>query len=190
LDHSESFRRIILQADNATRLVDDLLFMARADAGEPRFKLSAVSLGELIESVCQEFSTEAKKKGVIISQGRMPAKAVVRGDRDRLRQVFAILMENALRYSNPGGRVEIEVLKSQTHVEVTFRDEGIGLSDEESELAFERFYRAPKAEQQSEGTGLGLPVAKAIVDAHNGTISLSGKPDEGATATIVLPVTG
>jgi signal transduction histidine kinase len=72
-------------------------------------------------------------------------------------------------------------------VEIVFRDEGIGLNEEESELVFERFYRTQGAIDKASGTGLGLPVAKAIVEAHNGIISLSGKPDQGATATVVLP---
>ncbi len=187
-DYRESFRRIIDQADNATRLVDDLLFIARADAGEPRLKLSSVAIAGMIDAVCQEFSVKAEKRGIKIEQGRLDAKAVVQGDAGRLRQVFAILMENALRYSNPGGRVEIQVLQENENVEIIFRDEGIGLTEEQSELAFERFYRAPKAEEQAAGTGLGLPVAKAIVEAHHGIISLSGKLDQGATATVVLPV--
>jgi signal transduction histidine kinase len=102
--------------------------------------------------------------------------------------VFAILMDNALRYTNPGGRVEVRVLKTNENVEITFTDTGIGLSEEQTELVFERFYRAPDAEAQAPGTGLGLPVAKAIVEAHKGTISLKGKPGEGATATVILPV--
>lgn len=186
-EHEESFRRIMDQADNATRLVDDLLFIARADAGEPRLKLSAVAIVDLIASVCLEFAAKARKMGIKIEQGRMDSKAYAQGDPGRLRQVFAILMENALRYSNPGDRVEIEVLQGNDSVEIMFRDEGIGLTEEESELAFDRFYRAPGAVEKSTGTGLGLPVAKAIVDAHHGSISLTGKPGQGATASVVLP---
>jgi signal transduction histidine kinase len=186
-DHEESFRRIVDQADNATRLVDDLLFIARADAGEPRLKLSSVAIAGMIDSVCQEFSAKAENRGIKIEQGRMDKRAVVHGDPGRLRQVFAILLENALRYSDPGGRVEIQVLQDNESVKITFRDEGIGLTEEESELAFERFYRAPQAIEKAAGTGLGLPVAKAIVEAHHGVISLSGKPGHGATATVVLP---
>jgi signal transduction histidine kinase len=101
---------------------------------------------------------------------------------------LVILMENALRYSNPGDRVEIQVLQGNGNVKVIFQDEGIGLTEEESKLAFERFYRAPMAIEKASGTGLGLPVAKAIVKAHNGVISLKGRLGEGATATVVLPI--
>ena len=188
VDYRESFQRIIDQAENTTRLVDDLLFIARADEGEPRLKLSSVSITVMLDAVCQEFSAKAEKKGIKIEQGRVDTRAVVEGDPGRLRQVFAILLENALRYSNPGDRVEIQVLQERENVEIIFRDEGIGLTEEESELAFERFYRAPRAVEQAAGTVLGLPVAKAIVDAHHGTISLSGKPGEGTTATVFLPI--
>jgi len=187
MDQRESFQRIVDQVENATRLVDDLLFIARADAGEPRLKLSSVSIASMIDLVCQEFAARAEDKGIRIEQGRLPAGAVVQGDSGRLRQVFAILLENAIRYSNPGGRVEVQVLQGDESVKIIFRDEGIGLTDEEAELAFERFYRAPMAVEKAAGTGLGLPVAKAIVEAHNGSISLSGNPGQGATATVVIP---
>ena len=129
----------------------------------------------------------AEDMDINIEQGRLDAKAFVYGDPGRLRQVFVILIENALRYSNPGDRVEIQVRQENGNVEIVFRDEGIGLNEEESELVFERFYRAQRAIDKAPGTGLGLPVAKAIVEAHNGIISLSGKQDQGATATVVLP---
>jgi signal transduction histidine kinase len=187
LDYRDYFRRIMEHADNATRLVDDLLFIARADAGEPRLKMSSVVVAGMIDAVCEEFSVKAEQRGISIEQGRVDKKAYVRGDAGRLRQVFAILMDNALRYSNPGGRVEVRVLRTNENVEITFTDTGIGLSDEHAELVFERFYRAPNAEAQAPGTGLGLPVAKAIVEAHKGAISLKGKLGEGTTATVILP---
>jgi signal transduction histidine kinase len=189
-ENEDSFRRIIEQADNATRLVDDLLFIARADAGEPRLKLSSVVIASMIDALCKEFLVKAQQRGVTITQGRLDSKAVVKGDANRLRQVFAILLDNALRYSNSGGQIEVRVTKTHEKVEITIEDEGIGFSEEYSDLIFERFYRAPNAEAQASGTGLGLPVAKAIVQAHKGTISLKGKLGEGATATVILPITG
>lgn len=186
-DFRESFQRIVNQAVNTTRLVDDLLFMARADAGEPRFKLSSVAIVSMIDSVCEEFAATAKKKGVKIEHCSIAASTLVEGDAGRLRQVFAILMDNALKFSDPGGRILIEVLQEEGNLKITFKDEGIGLTEEQSELAFKRFYRAPTAVEKASGSGLGLAVAKAIVEAHNGTISLTGKLGQGATATVVLP---
>jgi signal transduction histidine kinase len=186
-EYRDSFQRIVDQADHTTRLVDDLLFIARADAGEPRLKLRSVSIASMVDSVCKEFEGKAGQRSISIGQSCEGPKAVVLGDTGRLRQVFAILMDNALRYSNLGGQVEVHVSQVDTDVRISFRDYGIGLTDEESELAFERFYRGQKAEEHARGTGLGLPVAKAIVKAHKGSISLQGKLGDGATATVTLP---
>jgi signal transduction histidine kinase len=186
-DYRESFQRIVDQADHTTRLVDDLLFIARADAGEPRLKLSSVAIASMVDFVCKEFEAKAEQGSVSLEQSREGPKAVVHGDAGRLRQVIAILIDNALRYSNPGGSVEVHVSAENSEVRISVRDHGIGLTEEEAEQAFERFYRGHKAEEHARGTGLGLPVAKAIVAAHKGSISLQGKPGDGATAIVTLP---
>ncbi len=186
-EYRDSFQRIVDQADHTTRMVDDMLFIARADAGEPRLKLRSVAIASTVDSVCKDFDAKAAQRGIRVQQFREGPKAVVLGDAGRLRQVFGILMDNALRYSNPGGCVEVLVSQEESNVRISFRDHGIGLTEDESELAFERFYRGHKAEEHARGTGLGLPVAKAIVQAHKGSISLHGKLGDGATATVTLP---
>lgn len=188
-EYREALQRILDQADHATHLVDDLLFVARANAGEPRLKLGPVSIADLVCTLCTEFDVTAKQKGIAIKQRTTGVPAVIFGDGERLRQVFAILMDNALRYSKRGGNVDVSVAVAHGQVQIRFRDYGIGLTDEDAELAFERFYRGHKAQEHAVGTGLGLPVAKAIVEAHKGSISLEGKPGAGATATVTLPLT-
>ena len=187
-EYKRSFQRIMDQADHTTHLVDDLLFIARVDAGEPRITLRSVAIAGMVNAVCSEFSAKAEQKQISIDQSCEDAKAVVLGDSGRLRQVFAILMDNALRYSNPGGNVKVDLTRTDSEVQIRFRDYGIGLSQEEAEQAFERFYRGEKAEEHARGTGLGLPVAKAIVTAHQGRITLEGKLGKGAIATVSLPV--
>jgi len=186
-EYRESFQRIMDQADHTTRLVDDLLFIARVDAGEPRLTLRSVAITSTIEAVCDEFRARAAQKEITIEHHSEDKEALVLGDAGRLRQVFAILMDNALRYSNVGGKVEVELTRDSSEVRIRFRDHGIGLTEEESEQAFERFFRGSKAEEHAAGTGLGLPVAKAIIEAHKGRISLEGIPGEGAVATVELP---
>ncbi len=105
--------------------------------------------------------------------------------------MFAILLDNALRYSLAGGVVEVGTEALDGRLVVAVKDQGIGLSDEEASHAFERFFRGQKAQSHAEhGTGLGLPVAKAIVEAHGGTIDLRAGEGQGAVATVVLPVEG
>jgi signal transduction histidine kinase len=185
--YKEAFQRIMEQADHTTRLVDDLLFIARADAGEPRLKVRTVSLVETLQAVCTSFSARAAQQNMEIEQTYRDAQVMVMGDPGRLRQVFGILIDNALRYSRPGGKVEVGLTVADGEARATVRDHGIGLTEEEAAQAFERFYRGASAEEHARGTGLGLPVAKAIVQAHQGRISLEGKVDEGALATVVLP---
>ncbi len=187
-DYRESFQRIMDQADHTTRLVDDLLFIARVDAGEPRLTLRSVAIASMIDAVCVEFAVKAEQKDINIEQSCEDRKAIVHGDAGRLRQVFAILTDNALRYSNHGGVVEVKLTRGEAEVRISFRDHGIGLTEEDADQAFERFYRGVKAEKHARGTGLGLPVAKAIIEAHKGKITLEGKLGEGATAVVSLPV--
>lgn len=186
-EYHETLARIIEQSDRATRLVDDLLFIARADAGEPRLQVRPVSVGSLLGPVCGDFSAKAKKCKVKLTQSCNDENSVVMGDAGRLRQVFAILIDNALQYSMKGGEVDVRLERSGSKIIVTIVDHGIGLTKEEAKQAFQRFFRGGHAQGHARGTGLGLPVAKAIVEAHKGTISLQGEPDKGAVATVILP---
>jgi len=186
-EYHETLERIMEQADQTTRLVDDLLFIARADAGEPRLKVRPLSVGSLLDAVCADFTARAEQQEISIVQELADETAVVMGDDGRLRQVFSILIDNALRYSNAGGKVEVGLKRQKQEIVVTVCDSGIGLTKEEARQAFQRFFRGGQAQGHARGTGLGLPVAKAIVEAHEGTITLEGKPGEGALATVVLP---
>lgn len=186
-EYRETLERIIEQSDQATRLVDDLLFMARADAGEPRLKVRPVSVGSLLDPVCNGFTAKAEKSKVTLIQSLADESSVVMGDAGRLRQVFTILIDNALQYSEPGDTVKVCLERRGSEVVVTVRDNGIGLTKEEARQAFQRFFRGGQAQGHARGTGLGLPVARAIIEAHKGSITLEGEQGEGAVATVILP---
>ena len=186
-EYQETLERIVEQTDQATRLVDDQLFIARADAGEPRLKVRLVSVSNILAAVCTDFTVRAEQNGIVIEQNPGDSEAMVMGDSGRLRQVFSILVDNALRYSMQDGTVSVSLTRDDKEITVTVKDTGIGLTDDEVRQAFQRFFRGGKAQSHARGTGLGLPVAKAIVEAHKGRITLVGKPGEGALATVVLP---
>jgi signal transduction histidine kinase len=186
-EYRETLMRIMEQADQTTRLVDDLLFIARADAGEPRLKIRPVLINQLLSAVCTDFAVSAEQIGIDIRQELGTREETVMGDSGRLRQVFSILIDNALRYSTQNGTVTVSLGSNEQEIVVQIRDTGIGLTEEEARQAFQRFFRGGKAQSHARGTGLGLPVAKAIVEAHKGRISLEGKPGEGALASVFLP---
>lgn len=186
-EYRETLARIMEQAEQTTRLVDDLLFIARADAGEPRLKVRMVSINSLLSAACTDFSTRAVQNGINMEQDLGDTDVMVLGDAGRLRQVFSILIDNALRYSAQHGTVTVSLSKNHNEIVVKVKDTGIGLTEDEARQAFQRFFRGGKAQGHARGTGLGLPVAKAIVEAHQGRITLEGKPGEGALATVILP---
>jgi signal transduction histidine kinase len=187
-EYQETLERIMEQSDQTTRLVDDLLFIARADAGEPRLKVRLLSLNDILAATCADFSSRAEKNKIDIKQELGTRDIKVMGDSGRLRQVFSILIDNALRYSAQHQTVTVSLSRNDEEIVVKVQDMGIGLTKDEVRQAFQRFFRGGKAQSHARGTGLGLPVAKAIVEAHKGRISLDGEPGEGALATVTLPV--
>ena len=146
-----------------------------------------MSVSKILAAVCTDFTVRAEQNGIVIEQNPGDSEAMVMGDSGRLRQVFSILVDNALRYSMQDGTVSVSLTRDDKEITVTVKDTGIGLTDDEVRQAFQRFFRGGKAQSHARGTGLGLPVAKAIVEAHKGRITLVGKPGEGALATVVLP---
>jgi signal transduction histidine kinase len=115
--------------------------------------------------------------------------AVVDGDRDRLREVIGILLDNATRYTPDGGSVSADLTIEGGRAVVRVRDTGIGLGEEDRARLFERLYRGSRArELRPSGTGLGLAIARWIVESHGGTIDLGDRPEGGTTATVTLPL--
>lgn len=187
--YQDAFRRIMDTADHAAGLVEDLLFIVRADAGEPRLQFQDIEIMELLRQVCEEFGGKASAKQLEIRFIPAADHVMLTGDPRRLRQVFAILLDNALRYSNSGGVIEMEAGVKRDTLLVAVKDQGIGLSKEEAEQAFERFFRGRQAQSHADqGSGLGLPVAKAIVLAHGGQITLASRDEGGAVASVTLPL--
>jgi signal transduction histidine kinase len=188
-DYQTTLKRVVDQANHTARLVDDLLFIARADAGEPRLKMQAVALVELVEQVCSDAQAIAAAKNIALTLDLGVDRITVTADPERLRQALMIVVDNAIRYSRPHERVAVGVHPHVRGVAVHVNDNGIGIASEEMEHVFERYYRGNGAERQHDGgCGLGLPIAKTIIVAHGGEISLDSTPGSGTRVTIVLPV--
>jgi signal transduction histidine kinase len=187
-DYKHSIERIVEQAKHLSVLVNDLLFIARQGAGAARLNLQPIDLSELLKKVCGDAKVIAHEKAVNIAFANGSAQDMVRGDPARLRQLFLVLLDNAVRYSKSDGAVKVEIGSSGGEVTVRVSDHGIGIPPEELERIFERFRRGGNAAvMNEEGLGLGLPVAKAIVEAHKGRIEMASRPGEGTTVTVALP---
>ena len=173
------------ESERMGRLIGDLLSLARAESGA-RLEFSPVELDAvLVESVRRERQAASHVRMTVESV----EPAVVEGDRDRLRELFGILLDNAARYTPAGGMVAaaLEVRDGRAIVRVT--DTGIGLDETDRERLFERLYRGSRArEMRPSGTGLGLAIAHWIVESHAGTIELVNRDSGGTVATVELPV--
>jgi signal transduction histidine kinase len=187
-EYKRSIERIVEQAKHLSVLVNDLLFIARQGAGAARLNLQPIDLGDLLKKVCGDANVIAHGKGVDVAFVNGTAHDMVRGDPARLRQLFLVLLDNAVRYSKSKGAVKVEIGSAGGEVRVRVSDRGIGIPPEELEGVFERFRRGGSAAAMNEeGLGLGLPVAKAIVEAHKGRIEMASRPGEGTTVTVALP---
>jgi signal transduction histidine kinase len=197
------------EAARMGRLVADLLLLARADAGDlPSFQRERVDLGELATEVVDQARPRAPAHGLRIT---CDSRCIVDGDRDRLKQLVTNLVENAIRYTPAGGRVDVNVRRvtrlqqrgmtvrsrnarepgtSLSMAQLTISDSGIGISSTDLPHVFERFYRADKARSRAHGgTGLGLSIAEYVAQAHGGSIEASSAGiNRGSTFTVRLPM--
>ncbi|MBA4180335.1 MAG: two-component sensor histidine kinase [Anaerolinea sp.] len=172
------------EADHMARLVGDLLTLARADEQRVQLEKQRLDLDELLDSLVRDMTALAESKGVQLS-ARL-ASGELEGDQQRLRQLGAILLDNALKFTPPRGQVTVKSWRDGRNVAFSVTDTGPGIPPEDQPLIFDRFYRGDKA-RSSGGTGLGLAIAQWIVTAHGGRIGVESPPGHGATFTVRLP---
>lgn len=181
-------KRVEHAATHTARLVDDLMFVARQESGETRLDLQSVDLAALVAAVCEEAEPLAIKTGVRIAVTADGEPARVRVDPTRIRQLLLVLIDNAARYGATNGVVQVRLARAAAGYTIIVSDDGIGMDRAEQERVFERFFRgAGAAERYIEGTGLGMPVAKSIAEAHGGSIAIESAPGRGTTVGVLLP---
>jgi signal transduction histidine kinase len=187
-EYRHALGRVAEEAAHTARLVDDLLFVARSEAGEARSAKHPVALDEIVQGALVAARTLAAPRGISVGARAVPHRIVVQGDPDRLRQLALILLDNAVRYSDPGGEVFVELQALPGLVRLVIADDGMGIAPEELERVFERFHRGRGASARHVGgSGLGLPLARAIARAHGGEVRLENRQDRGTVALVELP---
>ena len=168
-EYKESLAIIQDEARRLSRLVEDLLNLARADAGKVRLRVEEFYLNDLLAECCRSIQPRAAAKSIAVERG--PSEDVqFRGDEELLRRLILNLLDNALRYTPEGGRITVALDAEPDRLALRVSDTGIGIPPEAAPHVFERFYRADKARsRQDGGFGLGLAVVKWIAEAHNGS---------------------
>lgn len=171
----DTLKTMRIEIKRMNNLVAALLSLARNDAGAGDLKLEQVNFNVLFEQTLGTLSMLAEQKGLKLEQRLAQERLIIWGDRMRLEQLLTILVDNAIKYS-ARGTVTVSALRQNRQLVIKVEDEGIGIDTQDIERIFERFYRVDKARTRAEGGfGLGLPIAKLIVEQHQGTIEVESK---------------
>ena len=178
----EALDVILDETTHLTEMVDHLLLAARLQAGALALERHDVAVGRMLERLVEEYAeVHPQHRWTLSIASDLP---VIQGDPNRLRAVFHNLLSNAQKYSNPGSTIEVHATPHARGLRVTVRDEGIGIDATDQSRLFERFFRAS---DRADGTGLGLYMSKAIVEAHGGRIHVDSVSGEGSTFIVDLP---
>ncbi len=171
------------------RMIEDLLDASRASRGKLELNLAPTSVGTLVSSVLETVRPSAASKGVDLAEHLIASDAVVNGDYDRLAQVIINLVSNAIKFTPEGGRVDVSVEREGDAIAIAVRDTGRGISHDALSQIFEPFRQTgPRVQGTEGGLGLGLSIAKHIVELHGGTITVSSEgPDKGSSFVVRLP---
>ena len=185
-EYKESLAVIQDEARRLTRLIDDLLNLARADAGHVRLHVEEFYVNDLLAECCRSIQAKASAKEISL-ECRCPEDVAYRGDPELIRRLVLNLLENAIRYTPEGGRVQLNVEDLASELRIQVADTGVGIPPETATHVFERFYRGDQARsRQNGGFGLGLSIVKWIAESHNGSVELSSEPGLGSTFTVLL----
>ncbi|GAA0445587.1 MAG: ATP-binding protein [Bacillota bacterium] len=172
------------------RLVNELLDLARMEAGHIHLNLETVEVEKYVERILKKFNGLALDNQITLSLDKQLSEAYVQIDPDRIEQVFTNLIDNAIRHTSEQGFVKVKVSNDEHGLQVEIEDSGSGIPEEDLPFVFERFYKADKSrtrDKKKKGTGLGLAIAKNIIDAHNGIINVNSKINQGTAFSFKIP---
>ncbi len=186
--YREACEQVQIESVRATGLIDSLLMLARCDSESMPLRLQPVDANQLAVQAGAKWKRAMAQALLDFSVALAPVQASILGDASNLERLFAILLDNALRYTPPGGSVQLEVACEQNQVIFTVRDSGMGIAAEHHSRIFDRFYRADRTHGgNSRGAGLGLALAKWIAEKHGGCLGLQSEEGQGSCFTFGMP---
>jgi heavy metal sensor kinase len=189
-EYKESLRHILLEAERTTSLIEELLALARADAGRETLDLHPVDVRDTLRDVVEGWRRVANISNLQLSESIESRESLVLADEAALRRAIDILLDNAFKYTPSPGTVHLSLEQQGEKVVITVRDSGIGIAADEQGKIFERFYRVDKARSRDMGgAGLGLSIAQWIVQQHGGSIQVESSLGQGSVFRVALPLT-
>jgi heavy metal sensor kinase len=186
----EGYKRILEsnleEVDRMADIIDDLLLLSKAEAKEVQLNLAVVSMRDLVADVCVNMKIFADNKGIELMVKNLE-DVRIRADESKIRRMLLNIVENGIKYTPPGGKVEISSFANNGYVQIDVKDNGVGIPDGDIKFIFDRFYRGDKSRKRESGSGLGLSISKWIAEMHKGSIDVISQPSEGSLFSIKLP---
>ena len=182
--------RIQLNAGQLTRMLNELLDLSKIEAGKMELRPTVLSLRELANDLLEAFQPLAQRKSIMMGVSSMESMPKVRADRDKLYEVLANLLENAIKFTPSGGHVQIgaQVLDDR-YIKIGVSDTGCGIPAEHLPKIFDKFYQVQSVSGNGAGAGLGLAITKGLIELHGGTIAVDSVPGQGSHFSFTLPYT-
>jgi heavy metal sensor kinase len=185
--YQQTLQSIQQETEEMTELLERLLLLARGDAGQWRIQLDTIFADDLLRSLRPAISSLADSKQIAVNLVFPTEPAMIWADESAIRRLMMILFDNAVKYTPPGGQIFIRLKTAGPTCVVEVEDSGCGIPSEDLPYVFERFYRSDPARTPGMGVGLGLAIARAIVDAHQGSIEVSSEVRKGSIFRVCLP---
>ena len=183
--YRQSLEEVSLGAERMTRIVEDLLILARTDTVTFEMPRTELDLREVLSSVCSEAGPLADLRRIQVESSLGPVPVLVRGNRAALHRLFLALMDNALKYSSPGGKVIVRIDRTEGQVAAQVKDFGRGIAKTDLPHIFKRFYRADPS-RTGEGHGLGLALADSVARAHGALIEVDSQEGSGSSFRVLF----
>jgi heavy metal sensor kinase len=188
-EYRNTLSQVVQETDKISRLIENLLELARADSGAAQMHMERTDLSAILAGCCDESKLLAAKQGVTLSRNGADTSIWVNANAAAIERLFMIVLDNAMKYTPSGGRVEVQLNTINGFAVAEIRDTGIGISAEDISHIFDRFYRAdPARSRETGGSGLGLAIAKWIAEAHDGAIEVHSTIGRGSVFEIRLPL--
>jgi signal transduction histidine kinase len=175
------------EIDRMARIIDDLLLLSKADRQDMKLNIENISLRDLVADVCMNMKIFADNKEITLVIDELADVRLV-GDELKLRRMLLNIIENGIKYTPKGGVVTVSSYTNNGFVCVNIKDNGMGISGDDINYIFDRFYRADRSRKRESGSGLGLSISKWIAEAHKGTIEVASQPSKGSQFLIKLPI--
>jgi heavy metal sensor kinase len=188
-EYRDVIAEVLAELEKTSALIEQLMFLARADSGAATLHFSATNVSEVLREACHQGSALAEAKQIGFQEQISRDSMWIRGDASSLRRLFLILIDNAVKYTPASGQVEVSLQRNDGYAVAQVRDTGIGISETDLPNVFERFYRADKARtRELGGVGLGLSIGRWITEVHAGTIEVHSSPGRGSIFEVRLPI--